>query len=187
MPNPIESPRIDPAAYAEFIRQIELEDIWLKAASIENLHGPSLPEPGPVKIVEGESSWEPTPRGFYAYRNYKLKLSDERGREVANFDVTFGAEYKSDQPMTDDIFGVFSDINLPINLWPFFREFIYSAVGRMGWFPITLPAVKVGTPRLPSQPEQEPKVATPEPTKRPRKRSSPAKPSESTAKKPRNP
>jgi preprotein translocase subunit SecB len=46
--------------------------------------------------------------------------------------------------MTKDYFGVFVQVNLPVNTWPYFREFVHSTVSRMGLPPVVLPLVKRG-------------------------------------------
>ena len=57
--------KVDPKAYGAFIEQIELEDLWLQSAAIENRYGPNMPEPGRVSIdhrdsrVDGSNSHVP--------------------------------------------------------------------------------------------------------------------------------
>ncbi|MBL0171693.1 MAG: hypothetical protein IPP90_13395 [Gemmatimonadaceae bacterium] len=45
--------------------------------------------------------------------------------------------------MTDAIFAEFERVNLPLNTWPYFREFLQSTLVRAGWPPFVLPAFKV--------------------------------------------
>ena len=48
------------------------------------------------------------------------------------------------EPMTEGIFAVFQDVNLPVNTWPYLREFLAATTGRMNWITFTLPALKRG-------------------------------------------
>ncbi|MFT4038518.1 MAG: hypothetical protein QM692_10085 [Thermomicrobiales bacterium] len=137
---------IDPDLYAAFIQQIELRDLWLDRASITNGIGPTLQDAVTVTIHPEASRWEATPEGFRAFRAYAVDIWTADNQRAGEISATFGAEFSSAQAMTDDLFTVFADVNLYINTWPYLREFVHSAGGRMGWSPLTLPAVKVGTP-----------------------------------------
>lgn len=149
--------RVDPKTYSAFIRQIELRDLWLQSASIENMVGPMMPEPGEVTFEPRQARWASIPNGFHAFQTYSLKMTDSDEETAATMTVTFGVEFSSEQPMTDDLFAVFADVNLPINTWPFLREFFYTTTGRMGWVPLTLPAIKVEPPSEPPSPDAKPR------------------------------
>jgi hypothetical protein len=56
----------------------------------------------------------------------------------------YAVEYASPLPMTDAYFETFRALNLPLNTWPYFREFVHSTLARAGWPPTTLPAFRVG-------------------------------------------
>lgn len=53
--------------------------------------------------------------------------------------------------MTEEIFSIFREVNLPVNTWPYLREFLASTFGRFGWEPIIIPAYKVGAKAPPRQ------------------------------------
>jgi len=149
--------KVDPKAYGAFIEQIELEDLWLQSAAIENRYGPNMPEPGRVSIDHRDSRWEPTDKGFRAFLGYQINILDD-DQIYASVAITYGLEFASADPMSDEYFKVFSDRNLPINTWPFLREFFYTTLGRMGWVSLTLPTLKVGIPTqtVAAQEEQAP-------------------------------
>ena len=46
--------------------------------------------------------------------------------------------------MSEELFTVFQEVNLPVNTWPYLRSFLADGLGRMGWPPMTLPAFKTG-------------------------------------------
>ena len=134
---------IDPAIYNAFIGQIELTSIWLSSSSIENPSGPG--SPGEVSIdIAGNARWESVEDGLVAFHAYDVTFK-ESDSKVAGISVTFGLEFKSEQAMTEELFAVFQEVNLPVNTWPYLRAFLADALGRMGWPPPTLPAFKTGT------------------------------------------
>lgn len=145
-PNLEQREPIDPEAYAAFIQQIELRNLWLDRASITNGIGPILHDAMTVTIHTQSSYWEPTPVGFRAFRAYAVDIWTADNQRAGEISATFCVEFSSVQAMTDDLFAGFSEVNLYLNTWPYLREFVHSACGRMGWAPLTLPAVKGGTP-----------------------------------------
>ncbi len=134
---------VTPERYAAFIRQIELAAVWLSGAGIQNHHGPVTPERA-VASIDTEAQWQPREGGFQAFHHYRLRL-EAAETLLAEIDVTFGLDYRSGIPMSDDLFEVFEEVNLPVNTWPYVREFVATACGRMNWQPFTLPALKRGT------------------------------------------
>lgn len=154
--------RPTPEQYAEFVGQIDLVDLWLVDARIINSRGSRAPRQAALAIATPESDWSNTEGGFDVRFPYSARFLE--GDEVhAEIDVTFGLRFTSRQPMTSGIYSVFERINLPVNTWPFFREFVSTTVGRMGWQAFTLPAHKVGVP-------DEDGSASSQPVKRPRAR-----------------
>ena len=142
LPGHSETEPIDPAIYNAFIGHIELSSIWLSSSSIENPGGPG--SPGEASIDIGASArWESVDDGFVAFHAYDvtIKVTDSK---VVSISVTFGLEFKSEQAMSEELFTVFQDVNLPVNTWPYLRAFLADVLGRMGWPPLTLPAFKTG-------------------------------------------
>lgn len=137
------STRPSPKEYAEFIGQIELRNIWLVEATARNHFGPHTPSEAVFRFAETSASWESESSGFRVRHCYELRIESE-DETLAEIDVTFGLEFDSSQPMTDGIFEIFKDVNLPVNTWPYFREYIATTTGRMGWAPFTAPTFKSG-------------------------------------------
>lgn len=143
--SPSDAADVSPTEYAQFIRQLELVQVWLSSTRVLNHHGPRTPNQAVVSI-DSDAEWEPQDNGFRTHHHYKIQLRaiDDVFAEI---DVTFSVDFTSSEPMTDDIFSVFQRVNLPVNTWPFVREYISTTLGRMGWLPFTLPALKLGTER----------------------------------------
>jgi len=96
-------------------------------------------------VVDGQVGWEPFADGFRALHRYTVRAQGRGDTTQAVIEVTFAVDFASTQPMTEELFETFGGANLPVNTWPFLREFAAAATGRMGWMPITLPALKIGT------------------------------------------
>ena len=94
--------------------------------------------------IGASARWESVDDGFVAFHAYDVRI-EETDSKVANISITFGLEFKSEQTMSEGLFTVFQDVNLPVNTWPYLRAFLADVLGRMGWPPLTLPAFKTGT------------------------------------------
>jgi hypothetical protein len=70
---------------------------------------------------------------------------DFRGQYTDEEDPAISAEaelellFRSAIPMTDDLFELYQVRNLSVFTWPYFREFLHSAIARTGWPVYTLP------------------------------------------------
>ncbi|MGI8554701.1 MAG: hypothetical protein ACR2PL_28505, partial [Dehalococcoidia bacterium] len=134
---------LSPESYAAFIRQIELTAVWLHEARIVNHHGPEPSEDAEVHVTT-EAHWKQHTDGFRAFHHYAV-VPEWAGNQLAQIEVTCGLHFTSTEPMTDGIFEVFREVNLPVNTWPYLREFVASSTGRMNWLAFTLPTLKRGT------------------------------------------
>lgn len=141
--SPEVSPGITRDSYAAFIGQIDLTHIWLRAARVVNHHGPQTPKQG-IFNFSSHADWEPRPGGFRAFDHSSVRI-ESADTVHAEIDVTFALDFDSEEPMTPEIFALFGEVNLPVNTWPYLREFIATTMGRMGWTPFTIPALKRGT------------------------------------------
>ncbi len=64
-------------------------------------------------------------------KDYAIKIS-----------CIFDARFSSVVPFSDDFLAIFSEINIHLNTWPYFREFAQNMSQRMAIPPITLPLLK---------------------------------------------
>lgn len=143
------SSAVSPAEYAAFIEGIKLQRLWLVEAVIRNYAGPKTPAEALLRVVD-DPDWYETEDGFRAQSHYKVRVTANEEPQ-AEIDVTFAVDFASPTPMSDDLFDFFGFVNLPLNTWPFLREFVHTAFGRMDWVPFALPAVKRGIPRAAGQ------------------------------------
>ncbi len=134
--------RPSPEQYNAFITQIDLRDIWVVSARMQNLQGKKQPEDMAIDI-QSKASWETLTGGFTAQHAYQLKVRS--GNAVAGeIEVAFAVEYGSEIELTASLFSVFQEINLPLNTWPYLRAFVGDAFAKMGWSPLALPTFKTG-------------------------------------------
>ncbi len=135
--------QLSPEEYAEFIAQIDLDKIWISNAEIHLLGSDARPADADITIRSGSVGWGLCPGGFEAGQTFALSVTAD-GADAASITVEFHLRYRSDAEMTDAIFQDFH-FNLHVNTWPYLRAFVSDMVGRMGWEPITLPVLKIGT------------------------------------------
>ncbi len=142
--------QVDPGSYNAFIEKLELVNLRLVDATVQA----NIPKPsGELEAkLSDEYSFVLTEEGFEAYAAYKLFFYRE-DQLLARLEATFGLMYIS-QATPEEIeqnFELFKQASLPLNAWPFAREFIYNMLGRMGWPPFTLPLLKVLPPASPEE------------------------------------
>lgn len=134
-----------PREYGEFISQIDLRAIWLKQSEITNNAG--LVPPSEARFsIEDQSSWAIEPGvGFSVSITYTVEMR-AGATTTMRLRASYELLYSSETAITDEIFEVFKRHNLPVNAWPYLREYVANTLGRFGWSPFTLPAFKVNTP-----------------------------------------
>jgi hypothetical protein len=136
--------KVSPVEYARFISGIELTTLWLQSAEMRNEHGPEQPDHVTVDLHK-DGRWDPQPGGFRAFHHWRVRVESTKSI-LARLDVTFGLDFTAETPLTGDLFEVFCEHNLPVNTWPYLREFVSASLARMGWSPLTLPTLKRGVP-----------------------------------------
>ena len=76
---------------------------------------------------------------FYLTGKGQEKTDDN----VLKISVAFCLTYTTQEASFDnDFFEVFKKLVLPVNSWPYFREFVQSMTQRMNIPPLTLPLIK---------------------------------------------
>jgi hypothetical protein len=129
--------------YNNFVGQIEIIDICLISAKIDNLvYAKSHPE---IEFSIRERAWyENQDCHIDAFHRYSLTAKDaDNKHNIAKVSVTFVVKYESKIPMTEEIFRAFKERNLPLNTWPYFREFVQNTFMRMGWTAVVVPVYNV--------------------------------------------
>lgn len=142
---------VDPVRYNRFIEGIELDNVRFVLA---DMNAPRLPDGRKIRPeVELFSDGYVNGEGWFRV-NHRLNFSghhEDDGLEALHVNAVLEAQYRSAVPMVDSIFAEFQRVNLPLNTWPYFREFLQSMLVRAGWPPFVLPAFRVSPSPLASQ------------------------------------
>lgn len=129
--------------YNAFITQIEIIDIRIVSTQVKLLDYSYFPSSVEVKW-RMRASYEKAEEQFNVCHRYNVTISDKETNEAkAKISVAFQVVYSSKIPISDDIFEIFKARNLPLNTWPYFREFIHNTTMRMGWSPLIAPTYVV--------------------------------------------
>lgn len=148
MPSKVSKSKLPtPEQYNHFVNGLELRRVRLIEASVQALEASPNPARSQVGLEESYS-YRPEEDGFEAVGKFRLVVVDQDNlAEQGSIEVSFGFRYSSElQPEAEGFAGyfeVFKEINLPINMWPFAREFIHNTMARMDWPPFTLPLRKL--------------------------------------------
>ena len=99
-------------------------------------------------LEQKSASFENVEGGFLAQACYIVKVSqqfegDTSPESIARTELTMEGVYQSSVPMTDSIFEVFQNTNLPLNLWPYLREMVHTVSMRMGLPSLVLPVYQI--------------------------------------------
>ena len=135
-----EKKRLSPKQYSELLKCVDLRDIFLKTANVavnrDVFKGKaSLQYRDNVKLIQNSQGVAKTEV------EYSLIAKSDRKRLfviTVKYQIVF--EIKRDIP--DEFFKVFNEINLPLNIFPYFREYVQSTISRMGLPPLIIPLRK---------------------------------------------
>lgn len=125
--------------YNNFIKQIEIDDLHIASAKVDVLDSSYFPSSADAKW-RMNASYENAEGQFNVSHRYNVTISDKETKEAkAKISVTFYVVYSSKIPISADFFEIFKARNLPLNTWPYFREFIHNITMRIGWPPFIAP------------------------------------------------
>ena len=132
-----------PEEYNHFVAAVELRYLRLAHCEIDARARYDGNQLSPL-VTEGNVHYTGNQGGFIVFHELIFDAKPTSGvGSHARVRATFEVEYASPTPMTDRVFAVFRANNLPVNVWPFFREFVNTALGRAAWPPYLLPTLKV--------------------------------------------
>lgn len=130
--------------YNAFIEGIELASIRLAKSSIDA----STPFDGSVlspEVEEMAASYQLVSDGFVVLQELRFTGRPTGSTsDSVSISATFELAFRSEIEISDALFSVFRRFNLPVNVWPFFREFVHTVLARVNWPVFLLPALKIG-------------------------------------------
>lgn len=130
-------------SYNDFVTQIKITKLHIVSAQVKMLDYSHFPSSTEVKW-RTRVSYEQAEKQFNVSHRYNVTILDKETKEAkAKISVTFYVVYSSKMPINDDLFEVFKVRNLPLNTWPYFREFVHNTIMRMGWPPFIAPTYVV--------------------------------------------
>ena len=128
--------------YSTFIEQIQIIDLRLVSAKIDNLGYRESPPDSEVSL-RAKAWYENAEQQIEVFHRYNLTVKDNKTqRPAARISVIFCLSLFSEVPMVDEIFQTFEQYNLRINTWPYLREFVHNTLARMNYTGLILPLYK---------------------------------------------
>ena len=131
------------AAVAE-IRRVRMSNASFECASLKRSSGSRAKSTFQLDVTQEFGVIGAT---VHASTEFVLSLPPPKGskelgpaRVTGRFEIDYEIGHGKESPrLTDDAVSAFARINSIYNAWPFWREFVDSAVGRMGLPRLTLP------------------------------------------------
>ncbi|MFH1219898.1 MAG: hypothetical protein V1694_05545 [Candidatus Eisenbacteria bacterium] len=136
--------RPGPAAYEAFIKGLEIKEILLSEATIKNRALRSVPSGAKLRFRSSASLAERQRDEFAVRCECHLEVIGGKPDDVLlEIGAAFLLEYSTQVTVSPVMFEMFKQTSLYLHVWPYFREFIQSAMVRCGVPSFTLPVVKI--------------------------------------------
>jgi preprotein translocase subunit SecB len=136
-------PKISPEKYADILNGIDLISLYLKSSKCSV--DPDDFEESSIQLrVQDDASFEINEnKEVLVIHKYRLSAKKQNSRKRSLYiECEYCLRYSSNEAFSEEFFDIFKKINLPINSWPFFREYAHSMTARMNLPPLTLPLFK---------------------------------------------
>lgn len=135
-----------PEEYYGILQDLELREIYLERCSTRIDREVFLGESNIKVQVRDKADFKILDDGFSVRHKYDIKIvpGDETLGTALTISATFCANFSHPDKIDNlkEFFTVFSDVNLPLNTWPYFRELAQSMTQRANVPPLTLPFIK---------------------------------------------
>lgn len=146
-----------PAEYNEFLKDVDVLGIRMTMGSFES-KAPRVQQKETTVNVAMRSQFVNLKGKFEGVADFKIDFkNDDSGELVGEILASYMVTYTSTKPMTEEIWQIFSERNLRLNLWPYLREFVDTSTGRMAWPRLVLPAMNSARARKRRKDEEKPK------------------------------
>ena len=134
-----------PEEYRKFLDGIELELIYLKdlKAKIDRESYLKASKNSLIEKIEiSMNAKYKNSKGQFKIENDLKIVIKFKNKQALKIETVFVLIFSSIIKMTDGYFEIYKDTSLPLNVWPFFREQVFSLTSKMNIPPLTLPLVK---------------------------------------------
>ncbi len=131
-----------PEEYGNFINGIQIEDVRLVELKVEAKEATINPAETALRVNDS-SRFDNLSDGFEIFHTYHLIFeSVSKEDNQGEIKATFGIRFTSETKLTESYFKIFSQINLKMNTWPYWREIVQNMISKMGWPGFTMPLLK---------------------------------------------
>lgn len=132
--------KLSPEEYNEILKSIQLSVIGLDSSRTELRRG--LIDEGMNISVTNESEFSNEKTGFSAKIHLKLTANNDDKKQVLKMEASYYVFFEASADITEDFFEIYKSHGLIMNVWPFFREFVFDHTSKMNIKPLTLPLIK---------------------------------------------
>jgi preprotein translocase subunit SecB len=135
--------KISPEDYNKILTGVDLKSISLQESTASINRNNTIPPELKIEISD-ESSFEfSKDNNVNVLHSYKLSTQKEgKKTQYIQIHASFLVQLTSEHEFTSEFFEIYKQVSLPLNTWPYFREYVNSITARMNILPITLPFVK---------------------------------------------
>lgn len=138
------SAKLEPREYHKIVSNLQLHEIYLRSFSASLDRDIFLKCKNLTISLRDRATTEGQEGKLKVTHSYYLKAMDPETQKKIPLKIsaTFRLIFSSKYPIEKEFFDIFKKINLPLNSWPYFREFAQSTTQRMNIPPLTLPFFK---------------------------------------------
>lgn len=137
-----------PEAYQTFLQEVELRGARLVACEVSTSQ--MVHDPAQVAYeIDVETRFDRFEEGFEAIQDCTIHFfvpEREEDVPVSRIQVAYGFGYEcsfeEEEYEFDAYLHIFEQVSLPVNAWPFIRQFVHDITQRMNWPPLMLPLLK---------------------------------------------
>jgi len=137
-----EKKEIAPELYRKILHGLDLKNLFLTSCSsaIDRINiGTEIK----IRIDDNASFRKTENNEIEISQKYSLEARGQNSkRKFLAIKCEFCLVFSSKEEFSEEFFETFKKANLPINSWPFFREFVYNMTSRMYVPPLTIPLLK---------------------------------------------
>ena len=131
---------IDYRKYSKTLSNLDFIEIYLESSSTDIKRQDILKHKGLKIEITDRASFEQTDNKLKVAHRYYIKARGPEQKDVAlRINVTFCLTFQTKETIEKDFIDIFRKINLPLNSWPYLREFVQNMTQRMNIPPLTLP------------------------------------------------
>jgi len=128
--------------YRSILNGLELEELYFVKGKF-SVNKDDLKPNSEIEIKDSASFKHEENNLVNITHIYKLNVLNQESKKTdLNIECTFFLQLSTSKKLTRKFFDIYKEINLPINTWPYFREFVNNITIRMNLPALTLPLYK---------------------------------------------